>query len=314
MSRIFLCLQFLWILTMQFNRIHIEISNACNLQCSFCPEVLRKKDYMSVSKFKVILDRVSPFTREISLHLMGEPLMHRQLDQILDAAFSAGMPVNLTTNGVLLNEAKEVLLLHSAIRQINFSLQSYPDNFPERNPALYLEKIVNFSKKAEMIRPDLYINFRFWNLEQDSTESRQNEALFEFLERNLEIEIPRTVDVKFRKGRHLRGRMYAHFDSRFEWPSLENAYRGDVGTCKALQNHMGVLSDGTVVPCCLDKEGKIPLGNVLENNFDEIFNSDRTQKMLKGFKCGRLVEDLCKHCSYIKRFDKQTKSALRILD
>jgi MoaA/NifB/PqqE/SkfB family radical SAM enzyme len=292
------------------NRIHIEISNACNLQCSFCPEVMRKKQFMSVPVFKEVLGKVAPFAQEICLHLMGEPLMHRQLAQILDVAFGVGTPINLTTNGVLLTEKKEQLLLHPIIRQVNFSLQSYLDNFPERDPYEYLEKIVSFSKRALENRPDLYINFRFWNFDPMQNSSPQNGKVFEFLERKLNVVIPRQVDFKFRKGRHLRDRMYAHFDSRFVWPSLQGKYYGTQGTCKALQVHAGVLVDGTMVPCCLDKEGDIPLGNLLQKNFEEIYKNVRTQKMLKGFQCGKLTEGLCQHCNYIQRFEGQAKALL----
>ena len=307
---LFLWQNIFWIMALSLRRFHIEISSACNLHCSFCPDLMRKKQFMPVPIFKEILGKVEHVAQEISLHLMGEPLMHRQLSQILDAAAVVGKHINLTTNGVLLNEERERLLLHPIVRQVNFSLQSYPDNFPERDPGEYLERIVIFSKKASENRPDLYINFRFWNLDPMSGSGSKNEELFEFLESELDVVIPRQVDIKFRKGRRLRGRMYAHFDSRFDWPSLQGQSWGESGTCKALQTHAGVLADGMMVPCCLDREGDIPLGSLLEKDFDQIYNGVRTQAMLKGFQNGKLVEELCRHCGYIQRFDRQAKALI----
>ena len=289
-------------------RIYIEISNSCNLKCTFCPEVLRKKQFMSVPVFKEILKKIAPYTEEIALHLMGEPLMHRQLDQLLDAAAEKGTPVNITTNGVFLTDEKKQLLLHPIIRQVNFSLQSYSDNFPVRDPGDYLERIADFSITALERRPDLYINFRFWNLNLLNESNLANEEIFAFFEKKLDVVFPVQVDIKFRKSRRLRGRIYVHFDSRFEWPSMQGKYYGTKGTCKALQTHVGILADGRMVPCCLDKEGIISSGNLLDHSFEEIFMNLRNQTMLYGFLSGNLTEELCQRCSYVQRFKGKAKA------
>ncbi len=105
-------------------------------------------------------------------------------------------------------------------------------------------------------------------------------------------------------GRKLLNRLYLHFDTEFVWPELDLPVLGTYGTCQGLTSHFGVLVDGTVVPCCLDKEGSIPLGNILTSDVREILENPKSQAILKGFKERRLIEDLCQRCQYIERFQK----------
>ena len=92
---------------------------------------------------------------------------------------------------------------------------------------------------------------------------------------------------------------YVDFDSEFIWPDLNNNYYNEVGTCYALRDHLGILVDGTVVPCCLDSKGIINLGNIFEENIEDIQNSERYKKMLQGFRNNKKCEELCKHCKFM---------------
>jgi len=69
-------------LTKRFKRIHVEISNICNVQCSFCPIVERPKEIMGLDKYKIILDQIVSLAEDICLHLMGEPLAHPKILEI----------------------------------------------------------------------------------------------------------------------------------------------------------------------------------------------------------------------------------------
>lgn len=282
-------------------RIYIEISNICNIQCSFCPIVERDKKILSPTDFKKILSQSHHLAEEICLHLMGEPLAHPDFIEVLNTCQELNTKVQLTTNGLLIKKFSETILNSQSIRQINFSLQSFKDNFPGKNISDYLEKILNFVLLANQKRPDLYINFRLWNLGDNEQE---NEDIFHFIENFLNIQIKRKIDVGHIKSKRIWNKLYLHFDSRFEWPSLELPYQSQQGKCHALSSHIGIHADGTVVPCCLDKEAQIPLGNALEESLENILNSDRAQKMKTGFENGVLVEELCQHCSYITRFSK----------
>lgn len=286
----------------KFSKVNIEISNICNLQCSFCPEVVRTKQLMSLELFRRIIQQVAPITDQVCFHLMGDPLVHPQLSELVEICHEFKVRIFLVTNGVLLRQKQSELLLHPAFRQVNFSLHSFNDNFPDRDPSDYLAKIFAYTEKAFIERPDLYINFRIWNLQNPRGARAGNQDLLKQISEYFQIMLDGNVDVRVRKSIHIKNRLYLHFDTEFVWPAMDLPVLGTAGTCYGLSSHFGVLADGTVVPCCLDKEGSIPLGKIQEQPVLEILNSPRSQAVLKGFRQKKLVEGLCQRCQYIERF------------
>lgn len=292
----------------QFERINVEISNICNLKCSFCPAVERGKQVMTPEKFSQVVQAVAPFTKEVVLHLLGEPLGHPEFPAIITMATSAAVPVNIVTNGVLLVGERPQELLRPIVRQVSFSLHSFEANFPDQDPAVYLKRIKAFIDRAMVERPDLYLNLRLWDLSGVThDESIHNQRMRALVAELFEFDWQQvTVDLRRRKNWRIRGRLYLHFDSRFEWPKLGEPIRQEVGTCHALKGHIGIHADGTVVPCCLDHKGDIPLGNIFATPILDILNSPRAAAMREGFRKGVLVEDFCKTCGFIERFKKNS--------
>lgn len=298
----------------QFKRIHVEISNICNLKCSFCPEVGKSRRTMTPEEFTQVVSQIAGRTEEIVLHLLGEPLNHPQLDQILDACSAYSLPVAVVTNGILLHGARVEYLLRPIVRQVSFSLQSFEDNFPQQDPLNYLRKLKYFVDRAESERPELYINFRFWDLDgvnarETNLNSRMRQALAEVFTFSWDDV---HVDLRRRKNHRIRGRIYLHFDSRFEWPRLDMPVRSKRGFCHGLSGHVGIHADGTVVPCCLDQNAAIPLGNVFQERFEDILEGPRARNISEGFARRELREDLCQRCTYIQRFDKSAKKNISV--
>jgi hypothetical protein len=296
--------------SLRLSRVHIEIANACNLACSFCPRPTRQEDLISLDRFTQIARDTKAVTDEICLHVWGEPFMHPELEQILDTAHELGLAVNLTTNGLLLRGDRTKLAMHHAVRQLNFSLQSFLDNFPDQDPSLYIGRLTKLAQAAATQRPDLYINFRLWNVGVE--DAAKLSAIVDQLCPELGREdlnwnqVVAELDVRRKKNLLLSGRAYLHFDTRFVWPDLSQPVRSTCGTCHALTTHCAVLVDGTVVPCCLDSQGAIPLGKIGETGtLAEIISSPRAKKMAAGFARGELTERLCQGCDYISRFDRK---------
>lgn len=290
--------------TKKFTKVNIEISNICNLQCSFCPEVVRTKKLISLDLFRRIIEQVAPITEQVCFHLMGDPLVHPQLKELVEIAYEFKTKIFFVTNGVLLKEKQSDLLLHPAFRQVNFSLHSFNDNFPGRDPSDYLRRIFNYTDSALRLRPDLYINFRLWNLNEPRGTTTKNQAMLKRISEHFAVEIDAKIDVRQQKGLRIKDRLFMHFDTEFVWPSMDLPALGSQGSCYGLSSHFGILVDGTVVPCCLDKEGSIPLGNIQNENIMDILNSQRSQNILIGFRNRKLVEGLCQRCQYIERFNK----------
>ncbi len=286
----------------KYRRIYIEITNVCNLNCSFCPIDQRSKDVMELSEFEKIIKQAAPLADQVCLHLMGEPLAHPSFQKIISLCDKYNSKAQITTNGILLSRHKEVLLSNDTVRQVNVSLQSFMDNYPQKNFLEYLDKVYAFIEEATERRPELYINLRLWNF--GDTDNDKNDIVFDFLDTKLGIQINRRVELGAVKSKKIAERLYLHFDSRFEWPRMELPIQGDKGRCNGLKDHLAIHADGTVVPCCLDDQKIINLGNCLETSLEEIIENERSRKIREGFANGSLVEELCKRCSYINRFKK----------
>ncbi|MBQ4284714.1 MAG: radical SAM protein [Lachnospira sp.] len=258
----------------RFKRIYIEITSSCNLSCSFCQETKRPKEFLSVENFAHILQEVRPYTNFVYLHVKGEPLLHPQLEEILKLCRQSGVTVNVTTNGTLLKKQLPTLLKYPP-HQINISLHSADDN-DCIDIDTYI-KDVFYSCEEITDKTETEISLRLWNTKNDPTI---------FGEKNYKV----------------KERIHINVQSPFEWPDINNTYYNDRGFCQGLRLHMAILSNGTVVPCCLDGNGVMALGNIFEESFKNILEGPRATAIIQGFRDKKAVEPLCQHCSFKERF------------
>ncbi|WP_199909973.1 radical SAM/SPASM domain-containing protein [Paenibacillus sp. CAA11] len=286
-----------------FKKVYIEITSVCNLACSFCPPTSRQAKFIQVETFRNILDQIKPHTNHIYLHVKGEPLLHPKLDQLLDAADEKGIKVNMTTNGTLINKAKPKILGKPALRQMNFSLHSFDGHEGSTDRDKYLADILAFVREAEQY--DVIFSFRLWNLTQDNmtnlTRQRNRETL-EIIEKEFGLDYRIEEKVVPGSGVKIARNIYLNQDHEFQWPSLDAPEDHGKGFCHALRTQAAVLVDGTVVPCCLDGEGVINLGNIHDQSFSDIVESERANNLYYGFSRREAVEELCRKCGYRQRF------------
>lgn len=285
----------------RLKKAYLEITNVCNLACSFCPGTKREKGFLIPDRFQVLAGRLRPYTDYLYLHLMGEPLLHPQLEDILRIAEQLGFRVMVTTNGTLLPKQGPLLCASPAVRKISISLHSFEGNLTgdqwDGDFHQYLDDCISFAKATAVA--DKRCALRLWNLDGPDTQgdNRQNEAILA----RLTEAFPKPWKEGW-QGATLADRVYLEWGERFEWPDL-SAQEGDGGGfCYGLRDQIGVLWDGTVVPCCLDHEGDIPLGNLFETSLDEILDTPRARAIYDGFSQGRAAEELCRKCGYARRF------------
>lgn len=271
------------------SRAYVEITDICNLNCSFCPGTKRRPRFMTADEFRTAAEKLRPYTEYIYLHIMGEPLLHPELETILDICSELGYKVNITTNGTLLGKAGAILLSHKCIRKVSVSLHSFEGNGGD-DPSDYLCSVWDFAAKAPFI-----VALRLWN---EGGEKCLNGIIYDF------IKDKTGVDARFFSNYEpIMNRIYVESESRFDWPDTEGEER-KVTFCHGLQEQIGVLCDGTVVPCCLDSEGSIALGNIHTQTVNEILNGERARNMIRGFQQRCPTEELCRHCGYAERFVK----------
>ena len=275
-----------------YNKVYIEITNRCNMNCSFCHGHKRAPRSMTEEEFSHILRELTDQTAYIYYHLMGEPLTHPRLPKFIRMAGERGYKSILTTNGTLLPRRAEELL-SAGLHKINISLHSFEEGGDEAH-ARYVRDLADVAKKAA--EAGTIVVFRLWNQGHDGDRNQVTLA-------HLRESIPGDW-VESRRGVRIRDRIFLEWGDRFEWPDENAEIKGDKFFCYGLKDQFGILADGTVVPCCLDSEGIINLGNIFEEDIQSILNSDRAQAIVEGFRCGKAAEDLCRRCGYAQRFIK----------
>jgi len=289
---------------MQFHRVHIEVTNICGLACSFCPPKTNSSKSMSLVFFEKVLVQLQPYTKTLAFHVMGDPLTLSNLEEYLDIADKYGFEVELTTSGYYLGKTKVQSLFHRAVRQLNISLNSFNKNSLNIGFEEYINLVLDTCTQKIEHYPKPFVNLRIWNLDDICSEADYNKMLFEKLGSFFGIAIDADEIYKESvKTIRLASKVLLNFDRYFEWPSLTSMHSSN-GTCYGLTSHFGILTNGTVVPCCLDGDGVVNLGNLNESPLEEILNSKRAQDIIEGFKNFKAVEDLCKKCSYKDRFAK----------
>lgn len=274
---------------MRFKKVYVEITNRCNFNCSFCCPSDREKRFVSPEDFSAILFSIKPYTDYIYLHVLGEPLLHPQLELLLREAQDQGFHVNLTTNGSLLQRRRD-LLLRSSIRQFNISLHDAEENIPQAQWLPYLQNIFTFANDKSS---DSYFSLRLWNRVGDSVSSF-NRMCVSYMSEFWGVDMSDAFSVRNKK---LSDHIFFQNAARFSWPG-EKKLQIRKRTCYGMRDHVAVLVDGTVVPCCLDANGALALGNIFKQSFQEIIASNRAQKMLDGFRRGEAVEPLCADCGF----------------
>lgn len=280
---------------MKFKKIYIEITNQCNFHCSFCFDNQRPVRYMQVDEFKLITEKIRPFTDYIYLHVLGEPMMHPQLNEILEIAKKAGLKVNISTNGSSLAK-KEAGLSADNVRQINVSLHDLEENIPENN---WHDKISEILKSSGILASKgIYMSLRLWNREVISADKFIQTALTAIQSNYPEI------STELHKGHYhtnirLNERLFLQFAPRFKWPDGETSLQGKARTCYALRDQIAILSNGDVVPCCIDAGANLKLGNIFTDELSEILKNPKANRMRLGFQQGIFTEGYCKSCGFI---------------
>ena len=264
----------------RFKKIYIEITNKCNLNCDFCIQNKRSSKYISIDEFNSILNKIEDYTDYLYFHILGEPLLHPNILELINIA-STKFNINITTNGYLITKLKG----NNNIRQLNISLHSYDTRY-NKDLINYLDDIFNTIDTLN----NTYISLRLW------VKNKYNNDIIDYINNRYNTNI--NYDVE---NYTINNHIFINNFHEFIWPDLNNDYYDECGTCYALKDHIGILSNGTIIPCCLDSEGIINLGNIYTDNLEDVLSSDRVINMIDGFNCNKKNEELCKHCLFIDK-------------
>lgn len=276
----------------KYSRVYLEITNICNRSCSFCPGTARAPKRLDMEEFSYLANSLMGLTDYLYFHVMGEPLTHPLLADFIKYAGNIGFKCAITTNGTLLRKRAEELL-SSGVYKVNISVHSFEEG-SEGEYASYIEDILDFADRAS--RAGILTVLRLWNKGCDG--GRNDRTLDKIKGKFGE-------DFSFsERGARIRDKLHLEYGERFEWPDSEAELGSDKVFCYGLKDHFGILSDGRVIPCCLDREGQITLGNAFDTPINDIITSERARKIREGFMKRCASEELCRRCGYARRFSR----------
>ena len=266
---------------MTYSRAYVEITNICNRKCSFCPGTVRDKRRMTMQEFELITEQLQGVTAYIYLHVMGEPLTHPLLPDFIRCAREKGFQVAITTNGTLLRRCQEALLKVRPYK-VSISVHSFEEGTLESYLA-YLTQCMEFADQSS--REGILTVFRLWNRGYDKGRNMDTLAVLQsFFQEEWK---------EGSRGFRIRDKLHLEYGDRFVWPDMEACEGDDKVFCYGLKDHFGILCDGRVIPCCLDREGAIALGNIYEQPIRDI---------LTGERAVQIAEEVCRKCGYARRF------------
>lgn len=274
----------------KYSRVYVEITNICNRSCSFCPGTTREKGRMSFDEFKFVASSLVGVTDYIYFHVMGEPLTHPELPEFIKYAASLGFKCAVTTNGTVVTTRGDELI-SSGVYKVNLSVHSF-ENGEEENYLSYIKSLADFADRAS--NAGVLTVLRLWNKGHDGG---LNDRTLEILKDRLDGEWKWGT-----RGARIRHKLHLEYGDRFDWPDMQADNMGENLFCYGLRDHFGILCDGSVIPCCLDREGDITLGNIHKTPIREILSSKRATEILSGFDKRVAVEELCQKCGYARRF------------
>lgn len=273
-------------------KAYLEITNLCNLKCTFCHGTKREKRFITVNEFEKATDALRGKVDYLYFHLMGEPLLHPDLNKLLNIAHAKGFKVILTTNGTLLKSKADILLSAPCLHKVSISLHCYEANNIGITIDQYLNDCFDFCALAS--KKEIITVMRLWNI---GGENGMNDYILNKMRSQFTEEWKETYS-----GHKIAHKVFLEWGNKFDWPDINAEFVGEEHSCYGLRDQVGVLVDGTVVPCCLDADGAIPLGNIYEKSLDEIVASPRAVSLKRSFEQKKVCEELCRKCGFASKF------------
>ncbi len=267
-----------------------DIVRVCNLKCIMCPQSkglkpLREK--MSVDVFQSVIDDICENRPLVKLYLSGEPLLHEGLFEMIEYAGAKGCRTMIHTNATALTRETAERILSSSLTFLCFSFDGCSETVYERlrPPARFehvrsnIERYLALRRERGGAGPRTAIEI----IRMDETADKLGDFVSEW--RGTEVD-----DVHVAEYTTWHGLVE---DRRIEKRSGPPEYK----PCAAPFSHGCILADGTVVPCCLDVNGRMPLGNVTTSRFREIWAGSEYRQLRLEMLTGTFGPNcICDRC------------------
>lgn len=290
----------------RFEKIYIEISDYCGLACGFCPSagVTKRRGIMDLALFRQLCAQVQNQARRVCLHILGDPLSVRELDLYVEILRGYGLCVELVSSGLFLQERHFELLTQKPFIQVAFSLSAFVAN-DNLLKTQHLEQILKMCAYNIAKGSPIFVNLRFHSNDIMARSPK-------FMELCAHIACFFGMDSQallsgLQKGRvRLGTKVFANPKTSFVWEQDEvesRRYDSKRVFCHGANKQFGILSNGEVVPCCIDYRGMASFGNARTQRLDEILQSKAFRDFATALKEGYAPSELCQKCGYRLMFD-----------
>ncbi|AFI05316.1 radical SAM domain-containing protein [Helicobacter cetorum MIT 99-5656] len=248
---------------------------------------------MDLRLFEKVCKEVAPLTHIITLHVLGDPCKLKDLNLYLNTAQRFNLKVDLVTSGVYLHDFS--LLLQDVLWQVSLSLDAGLNTNNKLDKNRYIKQILDFCHYKFEKNSEVFLNLRI----QDSTLKEHQNFIKPFLEA---FEPTSLETLKTQSRVRLFKKSFLNIQKTFKWPSLNTknpVYKQPkIPYCYGLLKQIAILSNGVVVPCCMDTQASINLGNLNDMSLKDVLNSQKAVAIKTHFLRGEALELLCKNCTY----------------
>ena len=270
----------------------IEITNECNLRCIMCPSskgLKRKIGMMDMDIFSRIIDQILVVKPTIILHVAGEPLLNKDLFKMIGYAKKSGCCVWLNTNATLLTREMSLRILESSLDHIIFSFDGFTREVYEKaRVGAEFEQVKSQIETFLELRDGMRIkslSVRTQIIIMEDTKKEIHDFVKYWQAKKVDVVAIKQV-----------GDWLGLVDFP---PHSENLKTFGHRPCRDVFHKCAILVDGTVVSCCCDIQGRQPLGNILKEPFNEIWNGGPYQLLRRQHLNNAIPENvICHKCVY----------------
>ena len=285
----------------------VEPSSLCNLKCPQCTvgadELTRDQGLLDFETYRRLLNEIGDNIFYLMLFNQGEPFLHLRLLDFIRLAKEKNIYVSISTNGHFLeNEGDVRQLMESGLDMLIISLDGADkQTYSKYRTGGDFQKVIEglqtlFRIKIEMQQrsPEIALQFLVMRHNQDQVPLMKVLAA-RYGIRRLLLKSVQVEDVaaaqKFLPADESFHR-YELSDARLELKANLNA------ACPRLWTSTVLLSDGSIAPCCFDKDGDYPMGTITcDSTFTHLWRSPDYQRFRKRILKRRHSVEICRNCT-----------------
>ena len=286
--------------------ISFEPTTHCNLRCPECPSGLREftrpTGSLNPSLFQKSIDSIHKKLSYLTFYFQGEPYLNPSFLDMVKYASAKGIYTATSTNAHYLNKTNAKRTIESGLDRLIISIDgTTQETYQEYRKGGELKKVIEGTKeiikwKKELKSNTPHIIFQYLVVKPNEHQLEDVKKLGKEL----------GVDnVKFKTAQ-----IYNYKEGSELIPSIEKYSRyfknGDEkyhiknelsNHCWKLWHSSVITWDGTMIPCCFDKDAKYQMGSLKNLTMKKIWNGEKYKKFRSAVLHSRKSIDMCTNCS-----------------